>query len=107
MAQFYRLLTSYRVPGITRDQLFSTLYQGDGSTEHIIVIHKNQVPFVYLSQVTAQIPVYYARMSTDTEKLPDLSAIFQRKKYIGNEAYCFLCTYKKKVGGQILYSHLV
>ncbi|KAL0280935.1 UNVERIFIED_CONTAM: hypothetical protein PYX00_002084 [Menopon gallinae] len=43
MSQFYRLLTSYRVPGITRDQLFSTLYQGDGSTEHIIVVHKNQL----------------------------------------------------------------
>ncbi|EEB19368.1 Choline O-acetyltransferase, putative [Pediculus humanus corporis] len=43
MSQYYRLLTSYRVPGVKRDQLFSTLYQGDGSTEHIIVIYKNQL----------------------------------------------------------------
>ncbi|KAK6633861.1 hypothetical protein RUM44_004468 [Polyplax serrata] len=43
MAQYYRLLTSYRVPGVTKDQLFSTLYQDDGSTEHVVIIHKNQM----------------------------------------------------------------
>lgn len=67
MAQFYRLLTSYRVPGITRDQLFSTLYQGDGSTEHVIVIHKNQVPYVYLYKTTAHnFRYFHARMSICT-----------------------------------------
>lgn len=69
MAQFYRLLTSYRVPGITRDQLFSTLYQGDGSTEHIIVINKNQVPFNFrkIAQFFVSIYLAHIRMSMSTE----------------------------------------
>jgi len=43
MEQYYRLLTSYRVPAIPKDQIFSTLYQEIGTSEHIIIIHKNQV----------------------------------------------------------------
>lgn len=39
MSQYYRLFSSYRMPGIKRDCLIST----NPSTEHVIIVCANQV----------------------------------------------------------------
>lgn len=43
MEQYYRLFTSYRVPGIKKDSLISNNSKLLPDPEHIIVISKNQV----------------------------------------------------------------
>lgn len=45
MAQYYRLFSSYRVPGLQQDTLVTT----SPSAEHVIVACANQVPTPYTS----------------------------------------------------------
>lgn len=47
MEQYYRLFTSYRVPGIKKDSLISNNSHLLPDPEHIIVICKNQVRHEY------------------------------------------------------------
>jgi len=48
MEQYYRLLTSYRVPVFARDNLVSVKTTAVGSRDHVIVMCNNQVSTLFL-----------------------------------------------------------
>ena len=53
MEQYYRLFSSYRIPGIDKDKLVESHTNLALEPEHVIVISRNQVINCYLSFLKA------------------------------------------------------
>lgn len=48
MSQYYRLMTSYRIPGRECDSLMNTEEAGSNPDQHIIIACRNKVFFLFI-----------------------------------------------------------